>query len=105
MANVSICIFFARLHISVLFDKTEIGIFRTDGCVTCHKYFGQKTRFFVRHFLCDHYAVIITLVIHKIICYFFDSNLHKSQKIPENRTSSMSKNEIDETLLGKSTRR
>ena len=97
--------FFARLHISVLFDKTKIGKLRTDGGVICHKYFGPKTHFFWINTLCDHYALVFTWSLHKLILLFFDSNLHKSQKIPENRTSSMSKIEIDETLLGNSTRR
>jgi hypothetical protein len=34
-------------------------------------FFGPKTRFFVRHFLCDHYALRITHLLHKIILLFF----------------------------------
>ena len=73
-------------------------------CIQMSKYFGQKTRFFWINVFCDHYALLFYILIHKLILLFFDSNLHKSQKIFKNRTSSMSKNEIDETLLGNSTR-
>ena len=33
-------------------------------------FFGPKTRFFVRHFLCDHYALINTRLLHKLILLF-----------------------------------
>ena len=35
------------------------------------KYFGPKTRFFWRLFLCDHYALVFTRLIHEIILLFF----------------------------------
>jgi hypothetical protein len=38
----------------------------------CHmsNFFGLKTRFFLIHFFCDHYALRITQVIHKLILLF-----------------------------------
>jgi hypothetical protein len=64
-------------------------------------FFGPKNHFFRVRFLCDHYALRITTFTHKIILLFFDSNLHKSRKNFRKWTSLMSKNEIDETFLGK----
>jgi hypothetical protein len=61
--------------------------------------FGQKTRFFWRHILCDHYALVFYNKTCKIILLFFRFELHKSQKISRKWTSSMSKIEIDETFL------
>jgi hypothetical protein len=60
----------ARLHIFVLVDKTKICIFRTD-CVS-HVTFiwPPKTRFFMRHILCDHYALVFTRLLHRLILLF-----------------------------------
>ena len=42
-----------------------------DRCgVTCHKYFGPKTHFFQVHTFCDHYALRITRLLHKLILLF-----------------------------------
>ena len=91
----------SRLHIFVLVDKTKICIFRIRKRVTCHKYFGPKTRFFSFLKTCDHYALVFTRLLHKLILLFFDSNLHKSRKNSGKWTSMMSKIDIDERLLGK----
>ena len=72
--------------------------------VTCHIFCDQKNWFFWIHFLRDHYALVFTRLLHELICYFLDSNLHKSRKISGKWTSMMSKIDIDEILLGKSTR-
>jgi hypothetical protein len=52
------------------------------------KYFGQKTRFFVHHFLCDHYALRITHLFHKMILLFlrfeFAQESKKFQKMDIN---------------------
>jgi hypothetical protein len=34
------------------------------------EYFGQKTRFFWRHFLRDHYALVFTRLLHRLILLF-----------------------------------
>jgi hypothetical protein len=61
-----------------------------------------KNDFFSSTFFCDHYALCFLLLLHKIILLYFDSSLHKTRKIPEKMDkNSMSKNEIDERLLGK----
>jgi hypothetical protein len=65
-------------------------------------FFGPKNDFFSSTFFCDHYALITTSLLHKLILLYFEMGLHKTRKIPEKMDkNSMSKNEIDETLLGK----
>jgi hypothetical protein len=54
----------------VLLDKTKICKLWEWWRVTCHKYFGPKTRFFLVHTLRDHYAVIFTGLLHKINLLF-----------------------------------
>ena len=56
---------------SVLIDKTKICFFRTDDVSHVINVSVQKITFFWLHFCCDHYALIITQVIHKIILLFF----------------------------------
>ena len=54
----------------VLLDKTKICKLWECWCVTCHKYFGPKTRFFLVHTLRDHCALRITCLFHKLILLF-----------------------------------
>ena len=56
---------------SVLIDKTKICIFRRDDVSHVINISVQKITFFWLYFLCDHYALRITQVIHKIILLFF----------------------------------
>jgi hypothetical protein len=39
-------------------------------CIHMSKYFGQKTRFFWINIYCDHYALINTSLLHKLILLF-----------------------------------
>jgi hypothetical protein len=65
-------------------------------------FLAPKITFFSSTFLCYHYALITTSLIHKLILLYFEMGLHKTRKIPEKMDkNSMSKNEIDERLLGK----
>ena len=76
-------------------------------CVTCHIFFGQKTHFFQVHFLCDHYALIITGLLHQIILLFLrfefaqeSKNFWKMDKIDvQNRDRRKTFGKID-ALLG-----
>ena len=87
---------------SVLIDKTKICIFRTDGVSPVTFFLAPKTRFFSFLKTCDHYALVFTQVICQIILLFFRFEFaQESKKFWEMDTKSMSKNEIDETLLGK----
>jgi len=39
-------------------------------CIHMSKYFGQKTRFFWTRILRDHYALVFTRLLHKLILLF-----------------------------------
>ena len=89
------CIFF------VLFNKTKICKFQNEGGSHVTFFWRQKTTF------CTHQkrvTIMVLFFIHyyiNLFCYFFVSNLHKSQKNSRKWTSMMSKIDIDERLLGK----
>jgi len=63
-----------------------------------------KMSFFCTIDWCYHYALLFYLLLHKFNLLDFEMSLHKTRKNSEKWTRSMSKNEIDETLLGNSTR-
>ena len=101
VTNITHCVIYCQIaYFSFYQLKRKICIFR------CHmsKYFRPKPRFFGSIF----FVTIMLSFLHdyyiKYFCYFFDSNLHKSQKISGKWTRSMSKNRYVKTFLGNSTR-
>jgi hypothetical protein len=52
------------------------------------EYFGQKTRLFWRHILCDHYALVFTRLLYELILLFsrfeFAQESKKFQKMDKN---------------------
>ena len=79
-------------------------LFRIWKSVTCHFFSVQKITFFTQFFLVTIMLFFFLSYYITLICYFFDSNLHKTRKVSRYWTSMMSKIQIDETLLGNSTR-
>jgi hypothetical protein len=97
-------IFLMQWPIFGFIDKTQNRHF-----AGCHmsQYFGQKTHFFQVHFLCDHYALRITHLLHKFNLLFLrfefaqeSKNFWKMDKIDvQNRDRRNTFGKID-ALLG-----